>query len=229
MDENFNQMQKVKICKEEYGKIEYENNTYPNSSLNIYSDNFFTDETFLNQILDMNLNNFFINSQLDDVQNKIFLNSFSRKNEKLLIQMCEYLNKGTGEVFYEFSGLYENTEKTGIPEVLLREYIEELRKQANFLNAKMKILRIFKAKNGFIAEMFIRKNSDKIYMDDENEINIGIYGEESCGKSTLLSVLIYGSLDNGNGNARKKILTSNQEMTNGKTVSISYQVKIFFL
>lgn len=194
------------------------------STLNIYSDKFFTDETILNQIIEMNLNNFFIDNHQEKGFDKIILNSFSRKSEKQIDQLSELLNKNKGEVFIELCGLYENGEKTGIPEVLLRDYIEELRNTANYLEARMKILKIYSARNGFISEIFIRKNSEKIYMDDEYEINIGIYGEEGSGKSTLLSVMIYGFLDNGNGSARKKILSSNSEIASGKTISVSYQI-----
>lgn len=223
MDDNNDQMQEVKIS-QDMGKIKHESEIMVDSNLNFYSDNFFSDETLLNQILEMNINNILIGSKDDLCFDKICLNSFSRKNESLVSQLKEALEKSSGEVFYEFSGLFENSVKTGIPEVLLREYIDEIRKQANSLNAKMKILKIYPAKNGYIAEIFIRKNSEKIYMDDIYEINIGFYGEEGCGKSTLLSVLIYGCLDNGNGNARKKILTSPQEIVSGKTITISYQV-----
>jgi len=226
MDDCKNEIQNLKFIVKDERKISTENNLFTNSNLNFYSDNFFSDDNLINHIMEMNLNNFFINSNDEKYIDKICLNTFSRKNEKLVSQLTESLNKDSGEVFYEFSGLFENNEKTGIPEVLLREYIEDIRKQSNSLNAKMKILKIYQAKNGFIAEIFLRKNTKKIYMDDENEINIGMYGEESCGKSTLLSVLIYGSLDNGNGNARKKILTTPQEIASGKTLNISYQVKI---
>jgi len=222
MDDSTIQIHNLKFNKDEKAKTGNESNPLLSSNLNFYSDNFFSDENLLNQIMEMNLNNFFVNSNDEKNIEKIFLFSFSRKNEKQVMQLGEHLSKGAGEVFYEFCGLFKNAEKTGIPEVLLREYIEELRKLANSLNAKMKILKIYQAENGFIAEIFIRKNEDKIYMVDENEINIGIYGEESCGKTSLLSVMIYGCLDNGN--ASKRILSTPQEIASGKTINISYQV-----
>lgn len=228
MDDNITQIPNLKFStKEEKAKTVNESNPLLSSNLNFYSDNFFSDDNLLNQIMEMNINNFFVNSNDEKNFEKISLNSFSKKNEKQVKQLTEYLSKGSGEVFYEIFGLFENSEKTGIPEVLLREYIEELRKTANSQKAKMKILKIYQAKNGFIAEIFIRKNAEKIYMDDENEINIGIYGEESCGKTTLLSVMIYGCLDNGN--ARKRILSTPQEIASGKTINISYQVMIIII
>jgi len=223
MDDNINQINNLKFQKDERIKAANETSILTSSNLNFYSDNFFNDDNLLKQIMEMNLNNFFVNSNDEKKIEKITLNSFSRKNEKLVMQLTDNLGKGSGEVFYEFCGLFEDGQKTGIPEVLLREYIEELRKQSNSLNARMKILKIYQSNNGFIAEIFIRKNYEKIFMDDENEINIGIYGEESCGKSTLLNVLIYGCLDNGN--TKKKLLTPLQEIANGKTINISYQVK----
>lgn len=232
MDENIynnENKHKLKFSNIDKEKQYTEKDLFSSSSLNVYSDNFFSDETILNQIIEMNLNNFFIDTHEEKAFDKISLNSFSRKSEKQVEQLSEFLNKNKGEVFYELCGLFENGEKTGIPEVLLRDYIEEIRKTANYLNARMKILKIYSAKNGYICEIFLRKNSEKIYMDDEYEINIGIYGEESSGKSTLLSVMIYGFLDNGNGSARKKILSSSSEIASGKTISVSYQVKYFII
>jgi hypothetical protein len=57
-----------------------------------------------------------------------------------------------------------------------------------------------------------------------NEIKIGLFGEESSGKSTLVGVLVNGKLDNGDGSARVNIFRYPHEATSGKTTSISHQI-----
>jgi GTPase SAR1 family protein len=51
----------------------------------------------------------------------------------------------------------------------------------------MTINQLFKGKKGLIAEVLIKKPPEEILSDDKEEIKIGLLGEESSGKSTLVS------------------------------------------
>lgn len=56
------------------------------------------------------------------------------------------------------------------------------------------------------------------------EVKIGLFGEESCGKSTLIGVLVNGLLDDGNGHARSNIYRFQHEQYSGKTSNFSHYV-----
>ena len=55
-----------------------------------------------------------------------------------------------------------------------------------------------------------------------DEIRIGVLGNVDSGKTTLISVLKYGELDNGRGSARSKVFKHPHEKETGRTSSISH-------
>lgn len=170
--------------------------------------------------------------QLDygNIQYKLDL---SKKNkvdwDKLINQLAFRLEEGNGECFYEL-GLGERGEKLGLSEEDLKESVENLEVMAMKLDASIQILRFYRGKLGLIAEVLIRKNQflDKNVKRSQNydsyEIKIGLFGEESSGKSTLVGVLVNGNLDNGEGSARQTVFRFPHEMQCGKTSSISHQI-----
>lgn len=58
------------------------------------------------------------------------------------------------------------------------------------------------------------------------DIRIAVLGNVESGKSTLVSVLTHGELDNGNGRARLNLFRHPHEIQTGRTSSIS---KFYFL
>ena len=58
----------------------------------------------------------------------------------------------------------------------------------------------------------------------QNEVKIGVFGEESSGKSTTLSVIVNEELDDGNGKMRKLNFRFQHEFISGKTLSISHLI-----
>ena len=55
-----------------------------------------------------------------------------------------------------------------------------------------------------------------------NEVRIGVLGNVDSGKTTTISVISNNMLDNGRGEARKKILKHNHEQESGRTSSITH-------
>lgn len=60
-----------------------------------------------------------------------------------------------------------------------------------------------------------------------NVVTVGATGNADSGKSTLLGVLTRSVLDNGNGSARKHVLTHKHEEDTGKTSAVSHQIMGF--
>lgn len=55
-----------------------------------------------------------------------------------------------------------------------------------------------------------------------SEVRIGVLGNVDSGKSTIISVLSFGDLDNGRGQARQKVLKHKHESDTGRTSSLSH-------
>jgi elongation factor 1-alpha len=55
----------------------------------------------------------------------------------------------------------------------------------------------------------------------ENKVKIGVAGSVDAGKSTMIGVITYGKLDNGDGSAREKVAKHPHEIELGKTSDIS--------
>ena len=66
------------------------------------------------------------------------------------------------------------------------------------------------------------KSSKIEHFNKTPEIRYAVFGEESSGKSTTISVIINDSLDDGNGLMRKKNFRFLHEFQSGKTLSISH-------
>lgn len=60
--------------------------------------------------------------------------------------------------------------------------------------------------------------------DDFNEIRVSVLGNVDVGKSTLLSVLTHGQLDDGRGLARQKLFRHKHEIESGRTSSVGNDI-----
>ena len=84
-------------------------------------------------------------------------------------------------------GLNEEDLKLSLSKYFFVEYfIGILNVIAVRLKANIKLKNLFKGKKGLIAEVFIKKPPEEIITDNKEEIKIGLLGEESSGKSTLV-------------------------------------------
>lgn len=92
---------------------------------------------------------------------------------------------------------------------------------ANCLKAEVILLRMKKGIKGNYAELMVRQGQKEgIKLD----IRIMLLGDFESGKSTLIGVLTSGSLDNGKGLARMKVLCHKHEVLSGQTSSLSHHV-----
>ena len=87
--------------------------------------------------------------------------------------------------------------------------------------------------NAYLNELFEYKigTSNIIYaiinkkiISKINEISMAFIGPSMCGKTTSISYLTYGKLDNGNGSARQYILQHPHEKMTGLTSSIKKEI-----
>lgn len=86
---------------------------------------------------------------------------------------------------------------------------------------EMKQQRTKRKKKKTVAEVLIRRvPEDSQFID----IRIAVLGNVECGKSTLISVLTYDELDNGQGRARLNLLRHIHEIQTGHTSSISKEI-----
>lgn len=73
----------------------------------------------------------------------------------------------------------------------------------------------------YIAEVEIKRN---ISMRELEEVRVVFIGNTDVGKSTLISILVNGSYDNGSGNTRINMFNHKHEIESGKTSSISSDI-----
>jgi elongation factor 1-alpha len=152
---------------------------------------------------------------------KHIINNFK---EKLYNQIQFRLEEGGGECFYEI-GLTDSRNRTQSEEEV-KESLEELEKIVTRLDASLQIVNMGGYREtGIGAEVMIRKNGSS---SEKMEIKAGLFGDESCGKSTLVGVLVNGQLDNGEGSAKANMFRYKHELQSGKTSSINHQVIIKF-
>ena len=156
-----------------------------------------------------------------NIEYKLKLNNVPEKRlEKLVSQMQFRLREGNGECFYEI-GVEDNGNPLGLNKDELEESLKTLYLMTQKINAKMTILNYRDGKQGLIGEILIIKEEK---VKKKLEIKVGLVGEESCGKSTLVGCLVTGSLDNGKGMTRQNVFRHKHEIICGKTSSLSHQI-----
>lgn len=64
----------------------------------------------------------------------------------------------------------------------------------------------------------------KVESDDFQEVRVSVLGNVDAGKSTLLSVLTHGQLDDGRGLARQKLFRHKHEIESGRTSSVGSDI-----
>jgi GTPase len=64
----------------------------------------------------------------------------------------------------------------------------------------------------------------RVAENDFLELRVAVCGNVDSGKSTFVSVLTYGGLDNGRGSARELVCNHHHEVTTGRTSSVSQQM-----
>jgi GTPase len=134
------------------------------------------------------------------------------------------INLGNG-VVYCLLGVNENGESIGLSKQEEYESSEVLDILCQELKLKHSIIKSLEGPKGRLLEIIVlsaKESSNSV--TSKPEIRIGMFGDESAGKSTLIGVLVDGVLDDGNGLARSNIFRFQHEQYSGKTSNFSHYV-----
>ena len=143
--------------------------------------------------------------------------------QKLQSQMKFRMEEGNGECIYKL-GVADDGEIKGIT---LKEYtqtfslINIIAIKNNYFINKICTKPVDGDKN--IYELLIREKNTSNYID----IKVAIKGGVDAGKSTLLSILTHGKLDDGRGSARNNIFNYPHEIKTGRTSSLAHHIMGF--
>mgnify|MGYP000241632655 CR=1 FL=1 len=150
------------------------------------------------------------------VEYKLKISGGKQKIWKLAAQIKYRLAEGGGEAIFEI-GVSDDGIPVGISESEMKKSIYLLGKAANSVGASIKVIRTVKGKKGLVSEVLIRRK----VVNEPIFIFIPIIGNVDSGKSTTISVLTHGILDDGNGSAMARIARHPHEIISGRTSSIS--------
>jgi GTPase len=113
--------------------------------------------------------------------------------EGLITQMHFRLREGNGECFYQI-GVEDNGNPLGLNEEDLKASLETLYIMTSRIGATMHVLSYSQGKEGLITEILVTKAQDQKKQKENVEIRIGLLGEESSGKSTLVRAIMINLL-----------------------------------
>ena len=109
---------------------------------------------------------------------------------------------------------------SGIDSEDILESLESLKTLAYRCYAKIESTQIITNRNGMVARVIIeRKQLTNIY-----ESSIFVLGTQFVGKTTMISVLLNGKKDDGNGSLRNALMKHPHELDAGGSSSISYHL-----
>ena len=129
--------------------------------------------------------NFDIEYDFGNIEYKLKLTKTNNTRiEELVTQMKFRLQEGAGICYYKI-GLEDNGNPLGISEDDLKVSLDVLEEISERLNATANVVNLVKGKIGFIAEIVVKLNESTL--SDKYEINIGLLGEFSSGKSSLVN------------------------------------------
>ena len=134
--------------------------------------------------------------------------------------------RANGETLYQI-GLGENGD-IGLTEDELMRSIATLNKVCSKLGADY--LQLNSSLNATDSQNPDQKHSAlflirmKVESDDFQEVRVSVLGNVDAGKSTLLSVLTHGQLDDGRGLARQKLFRHKHEIESGRTSSVGSDI-----
>ncbi|KAF2486166.1 P-loop containing nucleoside triphosphate hydrolase protein [Neohortaea acidophila] len=144
------------------------------------------------------------------------------------------LNEGHGECLFDV-GLEDNGDRQLLTEQEWDAALARLKRIMNALAADWKILMTKNVPNspvdvgnenmkqkGCIGKFMIRRRPKDV--DDTIETRIAVVGNVDAGKSTLLGVLVKGTLDDGRGKTRVNLFRHKHEIESGRTSSVGMEI-----
>lgn len=144
----------------------------------------------------------------------------SRIDELVTQMRYRILESDCSEAIYNL-GVLDNGTMIGLSEEEYIKTIDSLKSIANKNNYSVTLLSTSPtSKNKQVYEVLIREINENKYI----EIKVCIAGNVDASKSTTLSVLTSGKLDNGRGSARMAVFNYVHELKSGRTSSISHEI-----
>jgi len=164
-------------------------------------------------------------SETNNIEYKLRLD----KKEKFILKKMGTQMKWRIELGYEILGCYEAIYILGINNngTIGNLTEDELNTTNNIFISIVKEnnLQITEQKNIHINDSFVSiYQINKIYDKQINELNVIFLGNSECGKTTTISHLVYGQMDDGKGSARRFVLRHEHERKSGKTSSIKREI-----
>ncbi|EGC39348.1 hypothetical protein DICPUDRAFT_147862 [Dictyostelium purpureum] len=147
------------------------------------------------------------------------INPSADRLEHLVSQMKWRMGEGGGECVYEL-GFSDDGTAVGLSDIDMEASLTTLKLMASKLSADLTVVRERQGINGKVLEVLVRKFAS----EDFSEIRIACVGNVDAGKSTLLSVLSRGQLDDGRGKARAFVFRHRHEIESGRTSSVSQEI-----
>lgn len=147
--------------------------------------------------------------------------SLERLNH-LTSQLKWRLREGHGEALYEI-GVEDDGSALGLSDSDLQSSLQNLNEMARRLNAETSILCERQGREGKVVELLVRELREDKYTD----VRIAVCGALGSGKSTLIGVLCFGQLDDGDGFVRVDCFKHPHELISGQTSSITQEIMGF--
>jgi GTPase len=141
-----------------------------------------------------------------------------------ITQLHWRLNEGKDLAVYEI-GVTDDGYPLGISDEEMAESLENLQVMADAVGCSMTIKHRRMGELGTTVQVIMQRR-EKLTLNPCH-VHVAVCGEVDAGKSTLISVLSSGSLDNGNGLARNHIVRHNHEIETGRTSSITHHAISF--
>lgn len=143
--------------------------------------------------------------------------------EHLKTQMSFRVSEGNGQCFYEI-GVADNGVQRGLEDGDFEASVETVQQMAKSLELECQMVceRVVSLPGQprlRCAEIHVSRPSLS-----QPDLRIAFCGSSDSGKSTLVSVLVNGSLDDGTGTMRQSVFNHKHEMTSGQTSSVSRRV-----
>ncbi len=148
------------------------------------------------------------------------INKDNKKIEQIATQMRFRLNESPKKETIYFLGVKDKGEIVGVSDDEYKDSLETILKAAEINNYSVKELEKKYISDGIYMYKFIIREKNSSY----TTIKICTLGNVDAGKSSLLSVLTKGNLDNGKGLARLSVFNYPHEVKTGRTSSISHQI-----
>lgn len=164
---------------------------------------------------------------------ELLLSQDEDKLGKLVDILRSRIDEGHGETVFEV-GFENNGDSMGLTKDEWGIAVKRLQQAATQERAECQVLLTKNVGGDVEAESVNAKDKDSIgkilirqhprTVEDVIETRIAVVGNVDAGKSTMLGVLVKGSLDDGRGKARVNLFRHKHEIESGRTSSVGMEI-----